>query len=226
MLVQVVIYNGVYSDTILFCFPFLVHILHHIGKRDLLPLIWKRYWSVERGKLILLSRVITLSVWRAKSEKVKIRKEKLLISSGSDPEEEVLVRHRVLADRWRDEDSVGLKSISGEHGWLWDGGTISTDPKSRIFKNSVVGSETLDKTFHYQETSKKHRARVQGASEREISNWGGKILNWWRKVRICESPWDQSKLPRLYFWWVICCFLHGKRILFVTKFAFDHPPSD
>ena len=80
------------------------------------------------------------------------------------------MRHRVLADRWRDEDSVGLKSISGEHGWLWDGGTISTDPKSRIFKNSVVGSETLDKTFDYQETSKKHRARVQGASEREISN--------------------------------------------------------
>ena len=45
----------------------------------------------------------------------------------------------------------------------------SQHPKSRIFKNSVVGSETLGKTFHYQETSKKHRARVQGALEREIS---------------------------------------------------------
>ena len=43
----------------------------------------------------------------------------------------------------------------------------SQHPKSRIFKNSVVGSETVDKTFHYQETSKKRRARVQGASERE-----------------------------------------------------------
>ena len=40
----------------------------------------------------------------------------------------------------------------------------SQHPKSRIFKNSVVGSETVDKTFHYQETSKKRRARVLGAS--------------------------------------------------------------
>merc|ERR1712180_407886 len=57
-----------------------------------------------------------------------------------------------------------MGSRSQEHQWgtpVAVGPGQFQHPKSRIFKNSVVGSETLGKTFHYQETSEKRRVELE-----------------------------------------------------------------
>ena len=133
---------------------------------------------------------------------------------------------RASEDRWRDEDSVGLKSISGEHRWLWDRDNFNI-PRAESLRTLLWDQRQWTRPFIIKRLPRNVELEFWELQQREISNWGGKNIalvtksaNLWITMGSMKTSSVILLVSNLLL------YLHGKRILFVTKFAFDHPSSD